>query len=177
MRQKGFTFIELMIAIAVMLVVMAASVSLYQKSVQVSTTVNQRSDMQSELRAAMNQLTRDLNQAGAGIPLGGIPIPTAPSGTNPKFACDSTKCYITPNNYFTQGLLYKITPANGVGPALLQPSDAIIITYLDPVLSPLADPTKCSPDCNWSTKTTTTVDANGISLRMPTPAVPATRRP
>ena len=174
MRPRGFTFVELMIAIAVLLVIMGAVVSLYQKSVQVSTNVNRQSDMQTELRAAMNQLARDLNQAGAGIPLGGIPIPQVPTGTNPKFACDSTQCYITPpNNLFTQGLLYKVTPANGVGPSVLQPSDAIIITYLDPVLSPLADPKKCSPDCNWSTKTTTTVDANGSSLRMPTGLSPA----
>jgi hypothetical protein len=131
-----------MIAIAVMLVVMAAATSLYQKSVQVSTIVTQQAEMQTELRGAANQLARDLNQAGTGIPIGGIPMPSATAvapnpatGTDPKFACDFTKCYITVGNTFTQGVLYKVTPANGVGPNVLQASDAIIITYKDPTLT------------------------------------------
>ena len=135
MKQKGFTFVELMVAIAVMLVVMAAATSLYRQSVQVSTTVTQQAEMQAELRGAANQLARDLNQAGTGIPIGGIPIPSVATGTNPEFACDSIKCYITVNNTFTQGVLYNVTPANGVGPNVVQASDAIIITYLDPNLN------------------------------------------
>lgn len=165
MKQKGFTFVELMIAIAIMLVVMAAATSLYQKSVQVSTIVNQQAEMQGELRAAANQLARDLNQAGTGIPLGGIPIPSAASGgTDPQFACDSIRCYITAGNTFTQGVLYKVTPANGVGPNVVQVSDAIIITYTDPGL-------------NWSAYPTQVGAANGSTITMPAGTTPALNAP
>ena len=165
MKQKGFTFIELMIAIAVMLVVLAAATSLYQKSVQVSTMVTQQSEMQTEVRAASNQLARDLNQAGTGIPIGGIPIPSAASGgTNPLFACDSTKCYITAGNFFTQGVLYKVTPANGVGPNVVQPSDAIIITYVDPGL-------------NWNAYTTGVGAIDGSTITMPAGTTPPLNDP
>jgi prepilin-type N-terminal cleavage/methylation domain-containing protein len=165
MKQRGFTFVELMVAIAVMLVVMAAATSLYQKSVQVSTMVTQHADMQTELRGAANQLARDLNQAGTGIPIGGIPIPSAASGgTNPQFACDSVKCYITVNNKFTQGTLYKVTPANGVGPNVVQASDAIIITYIDPTL-------------NWSAYPTQVAAKDGTSLTMPSGTTPPLNDP
>ena len=161
MKQKGFTFVELMVAIAVMLVVLAAATSLYQKSVQVSTIVNSQSDMQAEVRAAANQLARDLNQAGTGIPIGGIPIPSAASGgTNPQFACDSTKCYITAGNTFTQGTLYKVTPADGVGPNTVEATDAIIITYVDPTL-------------NWSAYPTQVAAKDGTSITMPGGTTPA----
>ncbi len=166
-----------MVAVTITLLVMAAAVSLYRQSLQVSVTVNQQSEMQTEIRGAMNQFARDLNQAGTGIPLGGIPIPSAATGgANPKFACDALNgCYISSGNTFTQGVLYSVTPANGIGPDVLQPSDAIIITYLDPVLSPLVDPTLCNPnpDCNWSTKSTTTLASNGSSVTMPTGLSPA----
>jgi prepilin-type N-terminal cleavage/methylation domain-containing protein len=165
MKPKGFTFIELMIAIAVMLVVMAAATALYRQSVQVSNTVTQQTEMQTELRAASNQLARDLNQAGTGIPLGGIPIPSAASGgTDPQFACDSTICYITNNHTFTQGVLYKVTPAHGIGPNVVQASDAIVITYIDPNL-------------DWSGYPTQTAASNGTSITMPAGITPALNAP
>ncbi len=167
MKQKGFTFVELMVAIAVMLVVMAAATSLYRQSVLVSTTVTQQAEMQAELRGAANQLARDLNQAGTGIPIGGIPIPSVASGgTNPQFACDSAQCYITANNTFTQGVLYAVTPANGVGPNVVQASDAIIITYIDPQLTWI-----CTAPCTGYP--TQTAASNGTNITMPGGISPA----
>ena len=165
MTQKGFTLIELMVAIVVTVTVMIAAMSVYQKSVQVSTTVTQQAEMQAELRGAANQLVRDLNQAGTGIPIGGIPIPkTGGGGTNPRFACDSVKCYIAANNTFTQGVLYKVTPANGVGPNVVQASDAIIITYTDPGL-------------NWSAYTTQVAAADGSTITLPAGTTPPLNDP
>jgi prepilin-type N-terminal cleavage/methylation domain-containing protein len=165
MRQKGFTFVELMIAIAVTVTVMIAAMSLYQKSVQVSAVVTQQSEMQNELRAAMNQLARDLNQAGTAVPIAGISIPSAATGTNPKFACDFTPpCYITAGNRFTQGMLHKVNPANGVGPNVLQPTDAIIITYKDPTL-------------NWTAYQTQTGTVSGNRITMPAGTTPPLNDP
>ncbi len=177
-KERGFTIVELMVSIAVMLVLMGAAVTVYQKAVQVATITNAQSDMQTELRGALNQLTRDLNQAGTGIPVGGIPIPSSSTGgTNPHFACDSSTCYISTGNDFTQGVLYKITPANGIGTNILQASDAIIITYLDSVLSSLANPSACTPACNWGSSSTTTLASNGTTVTMPSGLSPAMNDP
>jgi hypothetical protein len=139
--------------------------SLYRKTVQVSTLVTQQSEMQNEIRAAMNQLARDLNQAGTAVPIAGVSIPSAATGTNPKFACDFTPtCYITAGNFFTQGMLYKVNPANGVGPDVLRPTDAIIITYRDPAL-------------NWSAYPTQTGTTTGNRITMPAGTTPPLNDP
>ena len=61
-REKGFTLIEVLIAMALTLVVVAAAVSVYRQSVQTAVMVSRRAEMQSEIRAAANQLVRDLNR-------------------------------------------------------------------------------------------------------------------
>jgi prepilin-type N-terminal cleavage/methylation domain-containing protein len=160
-QRKGFTLVELAVATAVTLVVVGAVVVLYLKSAQVNTLLVSRTEMQSEIRAGLNELSRDLNQAGTGIPLGGLPIPSAATGgTNPRFACDFVQCYLTaPNNSLTQGILYKVTPAHLAGPVTSEPTDAIIITYIDPNL-------------NWSAYPATAVANDGSSLTMPAGTTP-----
>src|SRR5438552_14253791 len=147
--QNGFSLFELLIAMSVGAVVMAASVMMYQKSVQVSNIVTSRAELQSEMRGAMNQIARDLNQAGTGIPLSGIPIPSASSGgINPKFACDASTCYITSSNTFTSGLLYKVTPGNNIGVTTSEATDALVITYMDPI-APSGDLTSSATGLDW----------------------------
>ena len=164
-RANGFTFIELLIAVAISLVVAAAVMTLYSRAVRVSDMVKQRTELESELRAAANQLVRDLDQAGTGIPLGGISLPSAASGSsNPKFGCDFIKCYLTAHNEFTQGVLYKVTPGNNVGPNTTEPTDAIIITYIDPTL-------------NWTAYTTDVIADDGSTLTMPAGTTPPLNDP
>ncbi len=165
-REQGFTFIELMVTIGITLVVMAAATTMFQKVVQTSNLLMQQTEMQSELRSASNLLTNDLDQAGTALPLGGITIPSASAGgSNPRFGCSFAGCALSTGNSLTQGVLFKIVPANGVGPNVLQSSDAIVITYLDPEFM--------DPANNWQTKTTTTLASNGTTITMPTGLVPA----
>ena len=162
---QGFTFVELLVAIGVSLVVMAAAASVFQKSAETSNLVMQRLEVQSELRSAANQLARDLDQAGTAVPDGGISIPSAATGgTNPRFACDSTTCYLSTNNTLTQGVLNKVVPANGAGPNILQPTDAIVLSYLDPLL-------------DWRAYPTTTAASNGTTLTMPAGTTPPINDP
>jgi len=176
-KQKGFTLLELLVSMAITLTVLAAAMMLYQKSVQVANFATSRAETQSELRSAMNQITRDLNQAGTGIPLGGIPIPSAAaSGTNPVFACDAARCYITTGNTFTTGTLNKVTPANGTGLTTLEATDAIVMLYMDPI-APTNDPTSSATGLDWSPYTTTTIADDGSSLTMPSGTTPALNDP
>jgi prepilin-type N-terminal cleavage/methylation domain-containing protein len=174
--QKGFSLFELLIAMSVGAVVVGAAAMLYQKSVQVSNLVVSHAELQTEMRGAMNQIARDLNQAGTGIPLGGIPIPSTTSGgINPKFACDASTCYITASNVFS-GTLYKVTPGNNIGVVTSEATDAIVITYMDPI-APTGDLTSSATGLAWSAYPTTNITDTGDALTMPAGTTPVLNDP
>ncbi|MGB2635848.1 MAG: prepilin-type N-terminal cleavage/methylation domain-containing protein [Candidatus Acidiferrum sp.] len=89
-RLAGFTLIELMVAMGVVMVLLYAAVLAFRDASQTNTKVTQDADMSDNLRSALNLIQTDLQQAGSGIPTGGIPIPytsnnssTNPCGTTP----------------------------------------------------------------------------------------------
>jgi type IV pilus assembly protein PilW len=158
--ELGFTMIELLIAMAVTVVIVGGAVSMFTSSVQSSTRSLKYSEIQTEARAALSQITRDLSQAGTGVPLNGIPVPSfVAGGLDPNFACDFNQCYTGADVPFTQGLLYKVTPGNAIGPTISEPSDAIKVVYVDPTL-------------NWSAFQAASIASNGGSLTMPVATVP-----
>ncbi len=178
-RQRGFSLLELMIGMALTAVVMAAAVTVYKNSVQVSNTVGTRTELQSEMRAALNQISRDLNQAGTGIPLSGLPIPSlATGGVNPLYGCDSTRCYLAAGT-FTSGNLNRITPGDKAGITTSEPTDAIVITYIDPIAPAVgADSVLSSATgLDWGLYTTQTISDDGSTLTMPAGTTPALNDP
>ena len=161
----GFTMIELLMAMAITIVIVGGGVLLFTSSAQFSTRSLKFSEIQTEARAALSQITRDLSQAGTGVPLNGIPIPSLlAGGTNPNFSCDNTKCYTAVDPPFTQGLLYKVTPGNLIGPTISEPSDAIKVVYVDPTL-------------NWAAFQAAAIDPTGASVTMPAATVPPVTDP
>jgi type IV pilus assembly protein PilW len=163
--ELGFTMIELLISLVVTIVIVGAGILVFTNSAQSSTRSLKYSEIQTEARAALSQITRDLSQAGTGVPLNGIPIPSLNAGgANPNFACDFNQCYTGANLPFTQGLLYKITPGNAIGPTISEPSDAIKLVYVDPTL-------------NWSAVQGAIVAPNGGSVTMPVGTTPAVNDP
>src|SRR6201988_2241622 len=91
--EHGFTMIELLIALAITVVIVAGAVMMFTSSVQSSSRSLKYSEIQTEARAALSQITRDLSQAGTSVPLNGIPIPSlATGGIDPNFACDTNQC-------------------------------------------------------------------------------------
>jgi type II secretory pathway pseudopilin PulG len=159
--QKGFTLVELVMATALTVTVVGAAVLVFTHSVQTSNITLKRSEVQTEARAALSQISRDLSQAGTGVPLNGIAVPSLGSGgANPNFSCDASQCYTGVDPAYTQGLLYKVTPGYSIGPTISEPSDAIKITYVDPTL-------------DWSAFQAATITPTGSSLTMPPGTVPA----
>ncbi len=84
----GFTLIELMMAMSVTMILLYAAVLAFRDAQQTNSIVTESADMTSNLRGGLNNIIQDLQQAGTGIPTGGIPIPftsngstTAPCGT------------------------------------------------------------------------------------------------
>ncbi|MEZ5283736.1 MAG: prepilin-type N-terminal cleavage/methylation domain-containing protein [Vicinamibacterales bacterium] len=68
--QAGFTLLELLVAMGVMLVVLAGTTQLLTSAMSGEVAASQTLTMNGHLRAAMDLLQRDLIQAGQGLPVG-----------------------------------------------------------------------------------------------------------
>jgi prepilin-type N-terminal cleavage/methylation domain-containing protein len=77
LRTKGFTLIEVLVAITVLSLILAATLSTLTNAVHATEAVGLMADTQQNLRAGLNYMTRDFLQTGEGIPLGGITIPNS----------------------------------------------------------------------------------------------------
>src|SRR3984957_13214787 len=86
--ERGFTLLELMVSMAVGLIVMAAMASLFRTGMQSTMLVTQRAETQQNMRAAIDLLVKDISMAGAGLPSGGIQLPTGAGSSASRFACD-----------------------------------------------------------------------------------------
>jgi prepilin-type N-terminal cleavage/methylation domain-containing protein len=80
-RQEGFTLVELMMATAITLIVLATATGTFKNALLLNDTATLVADSNQNLRSGTNVLVRDLMQAGRGIPTGGIPIPSGTGAT------------------------------------------------------------------------------------------------
>lgn len=143
---RGFTLMELMVAMALGLLVMGAMASLFKVGMNSTILLEQRVETQQNMRAAIDIISRDISQAGAGVPSGGIQLPTG-AGNNglSKFGCDqSGTCHVLNHTYPANGAstnyMYGIIPGflNGVesGAAILAApapavNDSVTVVYCD----------------------------------------------
>jgi prepilin-type N-terminal cleavage/methylation domain-containing protein len=109
-RQRGFTLIELMVSMSIVVSVVAIATDALMQAEHVTTMVAYEANTQENLRAGMHFMVRDLAQAGEGIPQGGISLPyTATSAVNRPGTFPAT---IFPAAYIT---LPAITPGSLAG--------------------------------------------------------------
>ena len=66
-NQEGFSLIEMIITMAVMLIVTAAIASLVKSSISIATATYELTDAQESLRTAQEFINRDLMSAGDGL--------------------------------------------------------------------------------------------------------------
>jgi len=134
-KTAGFTLIELMISMGVTLVLLGAAVAAFRSAQQTNQMVTLGSDLSENLRAGMNMMQLDIQQAGTGIPTGGIPIPfTSPCGTTlpinrPKLGGTTTFPY--PGALTCESSIPAVEPGSELGPAITAP-DAISGTPSNP---------------------------------------------
>ena len=88
-RQAGFSLMELLVATALMVVIMGTTLRALSDATHANEAVTLMADSQENLRAAMNYMTKDLIEAGEGLPQGGIPIPNSATPLNPAPALAS----------------------------------------------------------------------------------------
>jgi type II secretory pathway pseudopilin PulG len=166
-KVAGFTLVEMMIAIGITLVLLYAAVTTFRSATQSNTLVTQAADMTENFRAGLNSIELDLQQAGTGIPVGGISIPftsngstTSPCGTTQAInrpilggtttfpACNSTLPAVEPGNMLGPA----ITAADATAGTATNPgsiTDEITMLYADNTLGldqkPVNQPATASP--------------------------------
>src|ERR1700732_2978073 len=74
-RAEGFTLLELLVALAVLSSIVAATLDPLTNAVHATEAVSLVADTQQNLRAGLNYMARDLLQGGEGITQGGITLP------------------------------------------------------------------------------------------------------
>jgi prepilin-type N-terminal cleavage/methylation domain-containing protein len=110
----GFTLTELMMAMALSLLLFALAFSVAQQLFNTADIVGSMSDVNQNLRAAVNMVSRDLAQAGQNIPLGGIPLPYGGSATGINRPGPVTQTFTTSGSSL---YLPVLTPGYGQGRA------------------------------------------------------------
>jgi type II secretory pathway pseudopilin PulG len=120
----GFSLVELLTAMALSLLMFAMTFVLVQQLDNTADVVGSMSDVNQNLRAAVNMVSRDLSQAGENIPLGGIPLPYGGTATSIKRPYPSTSTFPTP---LSGSALYMpvLIAGNGLGPSQGSGSTAI----------------------------------------------------
>jgi prepilin-type N-terminal cleavage/methylation domain-containing protein len=177
-KARGFSLVELLIAITLGLIVLAATTQLFKRGMDASVLVSQSSEMQQNVRSTLNLIAKDVSMAGSGLPSGGLSLPYGAGATLSFFAVDANKSWLANNTYPTgviggapvTNFMYGIIPgaANGMelgGPANVtatgQGSDAITIIYADYAF-PLNQYTATFPAAN----------PNGDVITLAPPAIP-----
>jgi len=155
-KQAGFSLIELLVSIAVTGVILGATLLAFRDAANTQRGVSYSSDMNDNLRAALNLIQQDLILAGTGIPTGGIPIPNNP---NTAGTCNTD---VPPNRPTLSGtltfptcnfVLPAIEPGSALGPLITAPdavtgnpsnpnsfTDIITVMYADNALALDNDP-------------------------------------
>jgi hypothetical protein len=119
------------------LLVIGSATYLFSKALEANWLINQRAELQQNGRAALGLVAKDASLAGAGLPTGGVQLPTGTS-ISPKYGCDQGQCYIGgnppagiafPNNHL-YGVLpgYRMGMATSAGGAL---TDTTTVVYTD----------------------------------------------
>jgi len=112
---RGFSLVELLTAMALSLLMFAMTFVLVQQLDNTADVVGSMSDVNQNLRSAVNMVSRDLSTAGGNIPLGGIPLPYGGSATTIKRPYPSTSTFPAP---LSGSALYipVLIAGNGLGP-------------------------------------------------------------
>jgi len=129
---QGFTLVELVVAMALGLIVMAAMASLFKTGLNSTMLVMQRAETQQNMRAAVDLMVKDIGMAGAGLPSGGIQLPSGAGSGLTKYGCDQAgACHVPNFTYPNNNYMYGVIPGfnNGVE------NNAVIAAAPPPVIN------------------------------------------
>jgi prepilin-type N-terminal cleavage/methylation domain-containing protein len=133
-HQDGFTLVELMMATAITLIVIATATGTFKNALLLNDTATLVADSNQNLRSVSNVFVRDFMQAGRGIPTGGIPIPSG-AGATPLIrpAPPSNPQVVLHFENVTQSTLSAVITGYQLGSVVNgRPTDIVTMLALDP---------------------------------------------
>ena len=143
-RAAGFTLVEVLVAVTVMLVILAATLSTLTDAIHATEGVTLMADTQENLRASMNYIVRDLVQAGEGLSQTGITIPNSGTST-PTSAVNRPG----PSGIGTFPTSWSVLPLISPGPLLGPATNATGATKTDLITVVYADNTLLDSNQHW----------------------------
>ena len=135
-RQAGFTLVEALTALAVMSIILAATLGALTSAMKTTQGVTEMADTQENLRAGMNYMIRDLIQTGEGIPQNGITIPNS-GGASPTSNVYSPGPVTSSKFNSSWTALPAVIPGFELGPTTTTSglaTDTVTILYADSTL-------------------------------------------
>jgi prepilin-type N-terminal cleavage/methylation domain-containing protein len=112
-NERGFTLVELIVAMALGLVVLGAVTAIFKSGMDATSLVVKRAEMQQNVRAGVNLIVKDVSMAGAGLRPGGLALPNGGGASVSRFACDQNgTCWLNNNGYPTGTIGTPPTPVN-----------------------------------------------------------------
>lgn len=135
-KRAGFTLLELLMSMGVTMILLYTVVQVFKDATNTNQLVVQGADMSDNLRSGLNQIQMDLQQAGAGIPTGGINIPFTSNGSTTS-PCGTTAAINRPKLGGTttfppcNSTLPAVEPGYELGPPITAP-DATAGTPANP---------------------------------------------
>src|SRR5271156_5789239 len=194
-RENGFSLIELMVAMSILIIVVAGATAVIVQAQRVTSGIALEADLQQNLRAGMHFIVRDLMQAGEGIPQAGIIIPNTAAGVSAVNRPGTATIF--PNTFTVLppvvpgsqlgSIVTTVNPANGATLTGGFNTDIITVLYEDntlessviagnpPLLTaePVNQPAPTLPTCNGviaATGASVTLDAGCFTMPgQPTP--------
>lgn len=98
-RARGFSLLELMIAMAIGLIIMGAATQLFKSAMDATTVITQTAEIQANVRAATNIMSKDISMAGSGLTSGGFALAYGAGATASRFAVDQNRTWLANNAY------------------------------------------------------------------------------
>jgi type II secretory pathway pseudopilin PulG len=130
--ESGFTLAELLVATVVTLMVVGAALGTFTDAVRVTDAARETSDTNQSLEVATALLIRDFIQAGQGIPLGGISIPSGAGAQLVERPSPAGGTLTFPGG---TEVISSVFPGGGLGPVVNGvTTDLVTILYADPTL-------------------------------------------
>ncbi len=139
-RQSGFTILELLVTMTIMLVVLGGATEILMTSLRSQGTIKQTLDMNGQVRASIDLMQRDMLQVGQGLPVGrrvGIPngvgaLPIVRPGPAPDGICPGV------DTFPDDSTLPAVTTGAGLGPAIGGTcTDVITVLAADSLFGPV----------------------------------------
>lgn len=160
--ERGFTLPELMVSMLLTLIVTGAAMGTFQNAMTVNDSASQLADANQNLRAGMNQMIKDIMQAGRIIGPEGVPVPTGNGAAAIKRPGPPGQDELT-FDLSTTTTLPDITTGHELGPKVNGvKTDIITILTVDPFMPTVT----LAPD----TPANGSIDASGGFVTLPAAA-------